>query len=143
MLTAGRDAADAMREFNVKGATDVTGFALLGHACELACASRVTIEIDSSRVPLLPGALELARAGLLTSGDKSNREYLGGDIKIGESVGNDLQSLLYDPQTAGGLLISISPANAESFLARLRRTYSHAESIGRVLERGAHSIIVN
>jgi len=143
MLTAGRDAAEAMREFDVKGATDVTGFALLGHAWELACASCVTIEIDSSRVPLLPGALELARAGLLTSGDKTNREYIRDDIEIAESVGKDVRSLLYDPQTAGGLLISISPASADSFLARLRKTYSRAEKIGRVLERGTHSIIVS
>ena len=62
MLTSGRAAAEAMREFGVKGATDVTGFALLGHAWELARASRVTIEIDSKRVPLLPGALDLASA---------------------------------------------------------------------------------
>ena len=143
MLTAGRAAAEAMREFSVKGATDVTGFALLGHAWELACASCVTIEIDSSHVPVLPGALELARAGLLTSGDKTNREYIGADVEIADSVGNDVRSLLYDPQTAGGLLISISPASADSLLARLRKTYSHAEKIGRVLERGAHSIIVN
>jgi len=143
MLTAGRDAAQAMREFNVKGATDVTGFALLGHAWELACASRVTIEIDSSRVPLLPGALELARAGLLTSGDKTNREYIGDDVEIVDNVGNDVRSLLYDPQTAGGLLISISTESADSFLSRLRKTYSRAEKIGRVMERGEHSIIVN
>src|SRR6185437_16214389 len=77
MLTSGRVAAETMREFGVKGATDVTGFALLGHAWELARASQVTIEIDSSRVPVLSGAMELASAGLLTSGDKTNREYVG------------------------------------------------------------------
>ena len=142
MLTAGRDAAEAMREFDVKGATDVTGFALLGHAWELARASKITIEIDSSRVPLLPGAVELARAGLLTSGDKTNREYIGDDISIGDRVSNEILNLLYDPQTAGGLLISISSASADSLLARLRETYPRAENIGRVLEPGPHSIIV-
>ena len=142
MLTSGRDAAEAMREFDVKGATDITGFALLGHAWELARASQVTIEIDSSRVPLLPGAVELARAGLLTSGDKTNREYIGDDISIADAVGDEIRHLLYDPQTAGGLLISISSANADSLLARLRKTYSYAENIGRVSERGPHSIIV-
>ena len=69
MLLAGREAAAAMRDFEVKGATDVTGFALLGHSWEMARASGVTIEIDSARVPLIPGALELAAQGLLTSGD--------------------------------------------------------------------------
>ncbi|MGH9907023.1 MAG: selenide, water dikinase SelD, partial [Pyrinomonadaceae bacterium] len=86
MLTPGRYAAEAMREFGVKGATDVTGFALIGHAWEMACASKVTIEIDSSRVPLLDGALELAAAGMLTSGDKTNREYVSEDVEIGGSV---------------------------------------------------------
>jgi selenide,water dikinase len=142
MLLAGREAAAAMRDFNVKGATDVTGFALLGHAWEMACASKVTIEIDSSRVPLLPGALELAGRGLLTSGDKTNRQYVGDDVEIGAEVSKEIQSLLYDPQTAGGLLIAIAPDHAQALLARLRENYPQASIIGRVTERGAHSIIV-
>jgi selenide,water dikinase len=142
MLTSGKAAAEAMREFGVKGATDVTGFALLGHAWELACASRVTIEIDSSRVPLLPGAVELARAGLLTSGDKTNREYIGEDIEIAESVSTEMANLLYDPQTAGGLLIGIPAEWSDAFLARLNESYPQARVIGRVVKRGSHSIIV-
>ena len=142
MLTSGKAAAEAMREFGVKGATDVTGFALLGHAWELARASQVTIEIDSSRLPVLPGALELARAGLLTSGDKTNREYVGEAIEIAERVSKEMGNLLYDPQTAGGLLIAIPNEHADALLARLRETYPHAENIGRVLERGPHSLIV-
>lgn len=142
MLTPGKAAAEAMRELDVKGATDVTGFALLGHAWELARASQVTIEIDSSRVPLLPGALELASAGLLTSGDKTNREYVGEDIEIAPSVSKETGSLLYDPQTAGGLLISIPSELANALLARLREAYAHAEIVGRVLERGSHSLVV-
>src|SRR6185503_5780967 len=90
MLTAGKYAAEAMREFGVKAATDVTGFALLGHAWEMACASKVTIEIDPSAVPLLDGALQLASEGLLTSGDKTNREYVGADIEIGAGVDANL-----------------------------------------------------
>ena len=142
MLTSGKTAAEMMREFGVKGATDVTGFALLGHAWELACASRVTIEIDSSSVPLLPGALKLAAAGLLTSGDKTNREYVGQDIHIAESVSQEMGNLLYDPQTAGGLLISIPEQRADALLTRLRETYPHAAGVGRVLERSTHSLIV-
>ena len=142
MLTSGRAAAEAMREFGVKGATDVTGFALLGHAWEFARASETTIEIDSSSVPILPGALELAHAGLLTSGDKTNREYVGDDVEITPDVGKDLQRLLYDPQTAGGLLIAIPEAKSVSLVKRLRESYPKAEVIGRVLERGPRSIIV-
>jgi selenide,water dikinase len=142
MLTSGKAAAQAMREFGVKGATDVTGFALLGHAWEFARASRVTIEIDSSRVPLLPGALELAGAGLLTSGDKTNREYVGQDIEIATGVRKEMQNVLYDPQTAGGLLIAIPEEKSVSFFTRLRESYPKVEVIGRVLKRGTHSIIV-
>jgi selenide, water dikinase len=142
MLTSGKAAAQAMREFGVKGATDVTGFALLGHAWEFARASRVTIEIDSSRVPLLPGALELAGAGLLTSGDKTNREYVGQDIEIATGVRKEMQNVLYDPQTAGGLLIAIPEEKSVSFFTRLRESYPNVEVIGRVLKRGTHSIIV-
>jgi selenide,water dikinase len=142
MLTPGKEAAEAMREFDVKGATDVTGFALLGHAWELARASRVTIEIDSSRVPLLPGALELAAAGMLTSGDKTNREYVGEDVVIADRVSKEMRRLLYDPQTAGGLLIAIPADRAEQLLARLREHYPTAERIGTAIERRTHSIIV-
>ena len=143
MLTPGRYAAEAMREFGVRGATDVTGFALLGHLWEFACASKVTIELDSDAVPLLDGALELAVAGMLTSGDKTNREYVGEDIEIDESVDQTLVKLLFDPQTAGGMLISISPDRADDLLARLRENYPQTEIIGRVLEHGEHSIVVN
>ena len=142
MLIAGNHAADLMREFNVKGATDVTGFALVGHAWEMARASRVTMEIDSSRVPVLTGALELAANGMLTGGDKTNREYVGEDIEIAESVSKEMRNLLFDPQTAGGMLISVSEEHAEELLERLILKYPEAEIIGRVFERGQHSIVV-
>jgi selenide,water dikinase len=142
MLLAGREAADMMQEFGAHAATDVTGFALLGHAWEMARGSNVTIEIETARVPLIPGALELATQGLLTSGDKSNRLYVGEDIEVSGDVSAPLLSLCFDPQTAGGLLISIDPASADTLLARLREIYPDAARIGRVSTRGAHSIIV-
>jgi selenide,water dikinase len=142
MLTPGKYAAEAMREFEVKGATDVTGFALLGHAWEMAKASNVTIEIDAGAVPLLDGALELAAAGILTSGDKTNREYIGEDIEIDAAVDENLVKLLFDPQTAGGMLISISAGQAPRLLERLVENYPVAQVIGRVKERASHSIIV-
>src|SRR5437763_14549440 len=103
MLTAGKYAAEAITKFDVKGATDVTGFSLLGHAWEMACASNVTIEIDSARVPLINGALELAAAGLMTGADKTNREYVGEDASFAEGINPNLVKLFFDPQTAGGL----------------------------------------
>ena len=71
-----------MREFGVRGATDITGFGLLGHACEMANGSCVTLDIESSRVPLLGGAYDLAERGLLTSGDRTNRLYDGDDVRL-------------------------------------------------------------
>jgi len=142
MLTPGKSAAEAIAKFNVKGATDVTGFALLGHAWEMACASNVTIEIDSVRVPLIKGALELAAAGSLTGADKTNREYVGDTIEIAPKVDSNLVKLFYDPQTAGGLLLAIPEDKADDLLAELRRNYPRAEIIGRASERGEKAISV-
>jgi selenide,water dikinase len=143
MLTPGKFAAEAMREFDVKGATDVTGFALLGHAWEMACASKVTIEIFACAVPLLEGALELATAGMLTSGDKTNREYVGADVEIASSVDANLLKLLFDPQTAGGMLIAVAEDKAEALLGKLRANYPQAQIIGRVSPRDSRSIVVS
>jgi selenide,water dikinase len=142
MLTPGRFAAEAMREFGIKGATDVTGFSLLGHAWEMACASGVTIEIDSAKVPLLDGALELAGAGVITGADKTNREYVGDDISINDSVSTELRRLLYDPQTAGGMLIAVPEKKSEGLLRELRDNYSRAMVIGVVREKESCSIAV-
>ncbi len=142
MLTPGRDAAEAMREFRVRGATDVTGFGLLGHAWEMAKASKVSLEIFAERAPLLPGALDLAGRKMLTKGDRVNREYVGGDLTIDAGVTKEMVSLLYDPQTAGGMLISIAADRAEAMLERLRQTYAQAAIIGRVTEYTGRSLIV-
>ena len=143
MLTPGKYAAEAIAKFDVKAATDVTGFALLGHTWEMACASNVTIDIDADRVPLINGALKLAAAGLLTSGDKTNREYVGAQVGVASTVDSDLLKLFYDPQTAGGLLLAISDERADELLRELLRNYPRAEIIGRVNERGEKAIIVN
>jgi selenide,water dikinase len=142
MLTPGKYAAEAMREFGVKGATDVTGFSLLGHAWEMAKASNVTIKINANAVPLLTGALELATAGMLTSGDKTNREYVGQDIEVNEAVDVNLLRLFFDPQTAGGMLLAVPESRTAELLTSLRINYSRAETIGRVVERGPKSLIV-
>ena len=142
MLTPGKYAAEAIASFDVKGATDVTGFALLGHAWEMACASNVTIEIAAASVPLIAGALDLASAGLLTGADKTNREYVREQVEVTASNDPNLVKLFYDPQTAGGLLLAIPAAQAEDLLAELRRNYPRAQIIGRVIEREAKAIVV-
>jgi len=143
MLLAGREASRLMVEWGARAATDVTGFALLGHAWEVARASGVTLEFESAAVPVIPGARELAAAGLLTSGDKSNRAYVGEDVRLSEGVAVETARLMFDPQTAGGLLISIAEEKAAGLVAELKKTYPDASVVGRVRERGPRLIEVN
>lgn len=142
MMTPGKYAASAIEKFKIKAATDVTGFALLGHAWEMACASNVTIEIDSARLPLINGALELAAAGMVTGADKTNREYVGADVEISTDVDPNLVKLLFDPQTAGGLLLAIPEARADELLNELQLNYPKATIIGRVIKpRGVRLVV--
>lgn len=143
MLTPGSDAAQAMRDYDIKAATDVTGFSLIGHAWEMARASNVTIEITASTVPLIAGALALAEQGLLTSGDASNRLYVGDDAFVSPHISAPLNKALFDPQTAGGMLIAVAKERADALLARLRAHYTEAAFIGRITKRGEHLINVN
>lgn len=119
MTTSAAAASKLMLEVGAGGCTDITGFGLLGHAYEMAKASGVTLRIDSSRVPLLPDTLELIEMGMLTRGDKNNRLYVGDEVRFTAGVSSVMQSALFDPQTAGGLLISVAPPGAASFLAAL------------------------
>lgn len=116
MTTSAAHASKVMQTVGANACTDVTGFGLIGHAFEMAKASGVTLNIDSKAVPLLPDVLELISQGMLTRGDKNNRVYVGETVRIEESVSGELQSALYDPQTAGGLLISLPASNAAKFL---------------------------
>ena len=131
MTTSAAAASKVMVELGASACTDITGFGLLGHAYEMAKASDVTFEIDSAVVPLLPQVLELIAAGMLTRGDKNNRIYVGETVEFSESVTGIMQSALFDPQTAGGLLISLDEAAAATFLEAMPT----ATAIGRVTHR--------
>jgi selenide, water dikinase len=85
----------------------------------------------------------LATAGMLTSGDKTNREYVGADVDLSPNVDVNLAKLLFDPQTAGGMLIAVGEEKAEALLSRLLENYPRAQIIGRVSPRGSHSIVVS
>ena len=134
MVTLNRAAADAMGSLEIHAVTDVTGFGLLGHAREMALASEVTLEIDSHRVQFLPGAIEYANAGAIPGGLKNNREFIA-DCVEGSS---ELDDLLYDPQTSGGLLLALPESSAAQYL----KECASAFVIGRVLERASKPLHV-
>jgi selenide, water dikinase len=116
MTTSAEHASRIMAELDASACTDITGFGLLGHAFEMAKASDVTLTVVSKDVPLLPDVLELISMGMLTRGDKNNRVYVGDTITISVDVSKEMQSALFDPQTAGGLLISLPKEKAAAFL---------------------------
>jgi selenide,water dikinase len=120
-----------MLRFDVHGCTDVSGFGLLGHARELAAASGVTVEIAVGRVQFLPGAVDYAREGAIPAGLKNNREFVACAVAGEAELPRDVADLLYDPQTSGGLLISLSEPDA----AALERAMPEAYRLGRVIER--------
>lgn len=139
MTTSAAASSKAMIELGASACTDITGFGLLGHAYEMAKASEATFEIYSSDIPLLPEVLELIEAGMLTRGDKNNRVYVGETVLFNESVSAIMQSALFDPQTAGGLLISLQESKAGEYLSRI----TTAKVIGRVRKRREHLLEVN
>jgi selenide,water dikinase len=136
MLTLNRRACEAMLAFDVHGCTDVTGFGLIGHAREMAAASGVTLEIAAASVRLLPGALDYARAGALPGGLFNNRDFASCAVEIASGIPRELEDLLYDPQTSGGLLISLPPSDA----AALEAAFPDAYTIGRVIPHAAKPI---
>lgn len=138
MTTSAALAADEMQKANAHSCTDITGFGLLGHAYEMAHASNVSLVIEAAKVPLLPDVLDLIAKGMLTRGDKNNREYVGDTVKIEEHISPEMQSALFDPQTAGGLLISVDRAKAEYLASRI----IGAKIIGEVKLRSSYLIQV-
>jgi len=128
-----------MTELGANACTDVTGFGLLGHAFEMAKASNVTFELTADTVPLLPDVIELIGQGMLTRGDKNNRVYVGDTVSMADNISSEMQSALYDPQTAGGLLISLPSSSADEFLRRV----PNSKQIGTVNVKGSHLINVH
>jgi selenide,water dikinase len=136
-------ASGEMIRMGASACTDITGFGLLGHAFEMAQASKVTIRIDTSTLPLLPEALELAKRGFLTGGGMANREFVSGGISVNVTMATEMEMLLYDPQTSGGLLVALPGDRAESYLGAIRsKGAGGAAIIGEVLEAGSSPILI-
>jgi selenide,water dikinase len=126
-------AAEALRPFEPNAVTDVTGFGLFGHAHEMAERSGVRIELDASSFPALPGALSVAAAGVRTGGDERNRDYVSGVLEL-DGVPDDVALLGFDPQTSGGLLVSLPADKGSVLAATFREAGLFLARIGRVVE---------
>ena len=147
MTKLNRDAAEALHEIDdaasvrrdserpVHAVTDVTGFALLGHAREVALGSGVSLRIDHTRIAYLPGAIEAARAGFFSGGLANNRQFLEGCAGFLPSVPEEFRALLLDPQTSGGLLAAVAPDAVDAALAAFERRGIAARRIGEVIAK--------
>ena len=142
MAALNKQARDAAATVQVNACTDITGFGLLGHAGEMAAGSGKTIELFARDVPLLPGALAMAEEGIVPGGAFRNREHMGESVSFAQDVPVALQDILYDPQTSGGLLLSVPEKDAGPLLERLEETCPDSKIIGQVLPRENVSIRV-
>jgi len=126
----------------VHALTDITGFGLIGHVRELALGSNVSVQLLSENIPLLPGAIECVRAGYIPGGLKANREFAECVVEYQSEISEELKTLLFDPQTAGGLLISVSHRHLEPLLQELRNAGVPASHIGSVNEKAHYLLTV-
>ena len=143
MTTLNKAARDAMVKYRVHACTDVTGFGLLGHGTEMAQGSGVELHIHTAGLKLIPEALEFARMGILPEGMYRNRSFAEPHVDPGQ-VPLEIQDLLYDPQTSGGLLMAVDPADAEALFAELRDSVPAAQWIGEAAPyRGGKRIFLD
>jgi selenide,water dikinase len=133
MLQLNRTSARVMMEVGVHAATDITGYALLGHAVEMAERSPAGLRIDASKLPLLDGALAYARRGFASGGTGRNRGFVAPKVRLPDGLSKDMNDLLFDPQTSGGLLIATPPARAAEMLRRFEDVGQAAWLIGEAV----------
>ena len=136
MTTLNKQAAELIgqNQYRVHAMTDVTGFGLIGHAREMALASDVSLTLFSKDVPVLPGALDCIRSGYVPGGLKANREFAECVVGYEAPIAEDLKTLLFDPQTSGGLLISIAGDDREQLVLEMQSAGISARHIGDVSE---------
>ena len=135
MTTLNKSAAEVLRETEVRvnAMTDVTGFGLIGHTREMALASEVSVGLYASRIPLLEGALDCVRAGHIPGGLRNNRDFAECVVGYDDGVPEDVRTLLFDPQTAGGLLIAVASGQQTILLSALHEAKVPAAQIGEVV----------
>jgi selenide,water dikinase len=135
VITGGRHST-AVPTWSVHSMTDITGFGLIGHAREIALASGLSFRFYASRIPLLAGALECVRAGHIPGGLKANREFAECVVGFEDGIPDEIKTILFDPQTAGGLLISVASEDAAELARAITAAGVSAAEIGEVLPKG-------
>ena len=143
MTTLNKFAKDAMVKASANACTDVTGFGLLGHSLEMAEGSHVTIKLDSKAIPVVKGVSEFAKMGLIPAGTYANKRFIGDKVIFSDDVKEETRDILFDPQTSGGLLISVRPDKLDILLEELKGSVNEYAVIGEVIEETDHVIIVD
>jgi selenide,water dikinase len=144
MAQLSRVACEAAQQAGARAATDITGFGLAGHALEMALASEVAVHIELSRLPLLPGARELAGRGNKTRASATNRGFASPHLECRGRLDAALLEFAFDPQTSGGLLISVAPGKAEQLVKQARTGGAEAAAVvGRVEPRQDAALVIH
>lgn len=138
-----KDACEAMMKVGINGCTDITGFGILGHGLEMAEASNVSLEIWSDYIPIIKESIDFAKMGIIPAGAYNNEGYIGTRVRFAESIKQEIKDIMYDPQTSGGLLISVPEERFDKLMEELRiRNKTDFNVIGKVKAKGKYSIEV-
>ena len=144
MTTLNAGAAEELKHLNISACTDVTGFGILGHACEMIEDREIALKIYPEKVPIIGEALDFAKMGLVPEGTYRNRDFRKGCLVGVEKMDNSLMDILFDPQTSGGLLIAVQREEADALVSRLKDKGLEASSvIGEFIEGPAGKIILD
>ena len=143
MVTLNKYAIEALVDLNISSCTDVTGFGFLGHAYEMARGSNISLKIYSNKIPIIERAKEFASMGIIPMGAYSNKDYIKDAVQMGDGVEEVIEDLLYDPQTSGGLLVSIHENDIEKALEKLSTgTETQFAIVGKVIDKGDKAIYI-
>lgn len=142
MTTLNKFAKDAMVKTGVNSCTDITGFGILGHGLEMARGSGVTIKLFSEKIPLIKGVKDFAKMGLIPAGSYANKRFIGDNVTFLDNIEEEMKDVLYDPQTSGGLFISVDKDKVDTLLKNLEGNKTEYGVVGQVIEKQEHFIIV-
>lgn len=141
MVTLNRTASEWMKKLGAHACTDITGFSFIGHALEMATASQVGMVIQSEAIPIFREAMDYAKSGLVPGGAHSNRKFFSCKVEMDPKISDFLADILYDPQTSGGLLISMPSGEAEELVAALKKEgHVHSCIVGEVVKEPSGKI---